>query len=184
MDVSIFTILKTSIYSGRKKCALLNRHSSSSTIFSIYTLFFFMLTILAPTRFCIFDIHLNPLAAINTLNIFDFPYIKIILQIVYNILAGFPHLCKHWFIIYIIRKTGCAPGKPVKSVKIKSFNFVTKYHLLHKKKNGIYTWKARKINDYQWFYFLAFLINTWKYYIHNKKNRICTEKARKFNKNH
>lgn len=50
-----------------------------------------MLTILAPTRFCIFDIHLNPLAAINTLNIFGFPYIKIILQIVDNELAGFPH---------------------------------------------------------------------------------------------
>ena len=91
MDVLIFTILKTSVYNGRKKCVLLNRHSAFSAIFSIYTLFCFVLTILTSTRFCIFDIHLNPFATINTLNILSFSYIKIILQIVYNVLTGFPH---------------------------------------------------------------------------------------------
>ena len=95
-----------------------------------------------------------------------------------------PHLCKHRsYTIYTIRKTGHVSKKPVKSMIFRHFYFATNIIYIHNKKNGICAWKARKINNYRRFYFLAFLINTWKYYIHSKKNGMCPQKARRFNKN-
>ena len=82
----------------------------------------------------ILDIHLNPFTTINTLNIFGFSYIKIILQIVDNVLTvtkpghvsekpANSMIFRHFnfvtnIIYYIIRKIGYVPEKPVKSTII------------------------------------------------------------------